>query len=83
MKLILFKTDCRPLFFARFEMASLSLLSRILSSSELQTSLPAVYQRKHVRNNFSSEVSHTIKIQNFDLQNWSDIFVQEHFYLPG
>ena len=26
-------------------------------------------------NNFLSEVSHTIKIQNFDHQNWSDCFV--------
>lgn len=31
-------------------------------------------QRKHLPNNFSSEVSHTFKIQNFDSQNWSGFF---------
>ena len=28
-------------------------------------------------NNFLSELSHTIKIQNFEHQNWSDFFVEE------
>ena len=34
-----------------------------------------VNQRKHIDSNFLSEVSHTIKIQNFNHQNWSDLFV--------
>ena len=34
-----------------------------------------VDQRKHIHNNFLSQVSHTIKIQNFDHQNWRDSFV--------
>ena len=34
-----------------------------------------VNQRKHIHNIFLSEVSHTIKIQNFDHQNWSDFFL--------
>ena len=33
---------------------------------------------------FLSEISHTIKIQNFDHQNWSNVFVLEPmFSLPG
>ena len=40
-----------------------------------------VNQRKHIRNNFLSEVSHTIKILNFNHQNWSDVFVQERIFL--
>ena len=43
-----------------------------------------VNQRKQIQNNFLSEVSHTIKIQNFDLQNWSDFFcIRTYFSLPG
>ena len=34
-----------------------------------------VNQRKHIHNNLLSKVSHTIKIDNFDHQNWSDCFV--------
>ena len=43
----------------------------------------------HVKENintitFLSETSHTIKIQNFDHQNWSNVFVLEPmFSLPG
>ena len=33
-----------------------------------------VNQRNHVHNSFLSQVSHTIKIQNFDHQNWGDFF---------
>ena len=32
-------------------------------------------QRKHIHN-FLLEVSHTIKTQNFDHQNWSDFFLK-------
>ena len=39
-----------------------------------------VNQRKQIQNNFLSEVSHTIKIQNFDHQNWSDFFVKEPIF---
>ena len=43
-----------------------------------------VNQRKHIHNNFLSEVSLTIKIQNFDHQNWSDFFgIRTYFSLPG
>ena len=38
-------------------------------------------QRKHIHNNFLSEVSHIIKIQNFDHQNWTDFFLQEPIFL--
>ena len=31
-----------------------------------------VNQRKHIHNNLLSKVSHTIKMDNFDHQNWSD-----------
>ena len=34
-----------------------------------------VNQRKRIHNNLLSKVSHTIKIDYFDLQNWSDCFV--------
>ena len=38
--------------------------------------LPAnVNQRKHIHNNFLSEVSH--KIQNFDHQNWSEVLFKK------
>ena len=40
-----------------------------------------VNQRKHIHNNFLSEVSLTMKIQNFDNQNWSDCFVSEPIFL--
>ena len=33
-----------------------------------------VNQRKHIHNNLSSKVSHTMKVDNFDHQNWSDCF---------
>ena len=39
-----------------------------------------VNQRKHIHNNLLSEVSHTIKIQNFDHQNWSDFFVYKNLF---
>ena len=39
-----------------------------------------VNERKHIHNTFLSEVSHTIKIQNFDHQNWSDFFVLEPIF---
>ena len=39
-----------------------------------------VNQRNHVHNSFFSEVSHTIKIQNFDHQNWSDFFLYNTLY---
>ena len=39
-----------------------------------------VNQRKHRHNNFLSEVSHTIKIQNFDHQNWSDFLFKNLFF---
>ena len=43
-----------------------------------------VNQRKHIHTNFLSEVSHTIKIQNFDHHNWSDLFcIRTYFSLPG
>ena len=32
-------------------------------------------QRKYIHNNLFSKVSHTIKIDNFDHQNWRDCFV--------
>ena len=38
---------------------------------KVQTS---VNQRNHIHHNSLSEVSHTIKIQNFNHQNWSDLF---------
>ena len=34
-----------------------------------------VNQRKHIHNNLLSNVSHTIKVDNFGHQNWSDCFV--------
>ena len=34
-----------------------------------------VNQTKHIHNNVLSNVSHTIKVDNFDSQNWSDCFV--------
>ena len=34
-----------------------------------------INQRKHIHNNFLSEVFRTIKIQNFNHQNLSDFFV--------
>ena len=40
-----------------------------------------INQRKQIHYSFLSEVSHTIKIQNFDDQNWSDFFVQEPIFL--
>ena len=40
-----------------------------------------INQRKHIHYSFLSEVSHTIKIQNFDDQNWSDFLVQEPIFL--
>ena len=40
---------------------------------KLQTN---VNQRKHIHYYLFSKVSHTIKIENFDRQNWSDCFVQ-------
>ena len=39
-----------------------------------------VNQRKHVHNSFLLEVSHTIKIQNFDHQNWSDFFLYKNLF---
>ena len=32
-------------------------------------------KKTYIHNDFLSEVSHTIKIQNFDHQNWRDFFV--------
>ena len=40
-----------------------------------------VNQRKHIHNNFLSEVSHTIKIRNFNHQNWCDLFLKEPIFL--
>ena len=41
-----------------------------------------VNQRKHIHNNvFVSEVSHTIKIQNFYRQIGRDFFVEEPIFL--
>ena len=34
-----------------------------------------VNKKKHIHNNLLSKVSHTIEIDNFDHQNWSDCFV--------
>ena len=34
-----------------------------------------VNQRNHIHQNSLSEVSHIIKIQNFNHQNWSELFV--------
>ena len=43
-----------------------------------------VSQRKHIHKNLFSQVSHTMKIQNFDHQNWSDFFcIRTSFSLPG
>ena len=43
-----------------------------------------VNQRNHVHNSFLAEVSHTIKIQIFDHQNWSDFFcIRTYISLPG
>ena len=44
-----------------------------------------VNQRKHIHNNLLSNVSHTIKVDNFGHQNWSDCFIclRTYFSLPG
>ena len=39
-----------------------------------------VTQRKHIHDTFLSEVSHTIKIQNFDHENWSDFLYKNLFF---
>ena len=45
---------------------------------KLQTN---VNQRKHIHYYLLSKVSHSIKIENFDHQNWSDWFVQGPIFL--
>ena len=40
-----------------------------------------VNQRKHIHNSVLSEISHTIKIQNLDHQNCSNVFVGEPIFL--
>ena len=45
-----------------------------------------VNQRKHIHNNLLSKIniSHTIKIEKFDHQDWTDFFcIRTYFSLPG
>ena len=47
---------------------------------KIQTNVNRIKENIHTIT-FLSEISHTVKIQNFDHQNWSNVFELDLFFL--